>query len=245
MNRIAIVVSTVGFHWEELYSAYWVFIDADAKVSLYTVNGDAPRPDPMSLKPTGPASLMGLGMSASIAPETERGMALMAKLETSVRPLSELNPDQFDALYLPGGHGCLFDVNPDKPLHDVTLKLFNKGCLLAAVCHATSTFAFVKQNGKSIIEGRKITGFPHALDKALISTGLVDKRFLPLPLINDEELKNAKADHSFFDEAMAMVNPMHWVSDLPFITGMGPKSAESVASALIEALNAKSYSAKS
>ncbi|RZA26081.1 MAG: hypothetical protein EOP10_04755 [Proteobacteria bacterium] len=245
MNRIAIVISTVGFHWEELYSAYWVYIDAGATVSLYTVNGKAPKPDPMSLKPTGPASLMGLGMPSSIAPETERGRALLAKLETTVLPLSEMNPDQVDALYLPGGHGCLFDVNSDKPLHDVIHSLFDKGRLLAAVCHATSTFAFVKHNGRSIIEGKKITGFPHALDKVLIAAGLVDKSFLPLPMINDDELQKANADHSFFDEAKAMVNPMHWVSDLPFITGMGPKSAGSVGAALVKALNEKSDMARS
>jgi putative intracellular protease/amidase len=237
MSRIAIVVSTVGFHWEELFDAYWVFRDAGQTIELYTVNGREPRADPMSLKPTGPGSLFGLGMPASIAPETPRGQILNEEL-AKVQPLSALNPLQLDALYLPGGHGCLFDVNRDPTLHSIIAQLYEAGVILSAVCHATSTFALTTINGSSIAKGYALTGFPHALDRTLIALGLVRSEFLPLPLINDDELQRGGADHSAFDETMATLNPRHMRVALPFITGMGPKSAAPVAEAVLEQLKA-------
>jgi putative intracellular protease/amidase len=155
-----------------------------------------------------------------------------------------MDPLAFDALYLPGGHGCLFDVNRNPLLHSAVKTMYDHGGLLAAVCHATSTFAFVKKAGRSIIEGHAITGFPHALDSILIKAGLVRPEFLPLPLINDDELKNAGAQHSTVDETLAFINPRHWTASLPFITGMGPKSAAPVAKALIKALKERTNSAE-
>ncbi|HYX38121.1 MAG TPA: hypothetical protein VE954_33900 [Oligoflexus sp.] len=235
MSRIAIVVSTVGYHWEELFDAYWVFRDAGQAIDLYTVNGGEPRVDPMSLKRTGPGSLLGLGLPASIAPETTRGQILTEAL-TQVQPLSALNPLQVDAIYLPGGHGCLFDVNRDPTLHSVLGQLYERGAILSGVCHATSTFALTKINGRSIAEGHALTGFPHALDRTLISLGLVRPEFLPLPLINDDELQRHGTKHSALDETIAFLNPRHMRVSLPFITGVGPKSAAPVAKTVLEQL---------
>lgn len=235
MTRIAIIVSTVGYHWEELFAAYWVFRDAAWNIELYTVDGTAPKVDPSSLKPTGPAAFIGLGMSASIAPKTNRGQILTAEL-AKIRPLNALNSEELDALYLPGGHGCLFDVNRNPELHSIIARLHARGCLLSGVCHATSTFALTRRDGRSIAEGHQLTGFPHALDRLLIAAGWVRPEFLPLPLINDAELKRAGTKHSIIDETLALLNPRHSCISLPFITGMGPKSATPVAKALVRAL---------
>jgi putative intracellular protease/amidase len=232
MSRVAFVVSTVGYHWEEVFAAYWAFKDASWEVDLFTVNGNPPRPDPLSLKPTGPASLFGLGISARITPETPRGVALVSALDRA-RPLSELDTDRIDTLYLPGGHGCLFDVNRDAGLHDVIRRLYLRGAVLGGVCHATSTFAFVEVDGRSIVRGHAMTGFPDALDRTLIPVGLVRPEFLPLPLVNDRALREAGAKLSHLAAAEAYANPRTMRRSLPFITGVGPKAAAKVARALI------------
>jgi putative intracellular protease/amidase len=235
MKRVAIVVSTVGYHWEELYRAYWAFRDASWAIDLYTVDGRPAFPDPLSLRPTGPGALMGLGMPLSIGPKTARGTELVRALD-GVQPLSHLDPERPDALYLPGGHGCLFDVNRNADLHAIIRRLHERGCLLSAVCHATSTFAFVEVNGRSIVAGHAMTGFPHALDRALIPLHLVRREFLPLPLVNDAELRRAGARLSLVDEALAVANPRYLRRSLPFITGVGPKAAARVARAVVHEL---------
>jgi putative intracellular protease/amidase len=229
------IVSTVGFHWEEVFSAYWEFRDAGWEVSLYSVNGAPARPDPMSLRITGPGALAGLGISPFIAPSTAKGRTLRRALD-EIQPLDQLDPRGLDTIYLPGGHGCLFDVNRNGRLHEVIGTLHRRGCVLGAVCHATSTFAFVEAveaERRSIVAGHRLTGFPHALDRALIALGLVHSDYLPLPLINDDELRRAGAKLSHLDEWMAVADPRLMRVSFPFVTGMGPKAAGKVARKMI------------
>ena len=237
-GNIAMVVSTIGYHWEEVYGAYTEFRKAGYEVQFYTVDGKLPQPDPLSLKITGPLSWVGMGISRGIAPDSPAGRELAGRL-ASVRPLAELNPDEVDALYLPGGHGCLFDMNRSPALHRVIAALYRQGKPLAGVCHATSTYAFVEENGESIVKGKKLTGFPQALDDLLSGLGGVAAAFLPLPFSNDRALQDAGAQLTWVNQLLAALNPGYVRVDPPFVSGMGPKAARPVARAVVRELAKK------
>ena len=237
MSRLAIVVSTVGYHWQELFDAYEVFEETGAKLDFYTVNGSLPKPDPLSIKKTGPAAMLGLGVPTGIAPDTARGAALRERL-LDIAPVDVLDPARYDALYLPGGHGCLFDVNTSAPLHRKIAELYTRRAVLSAVCHATSTFALTTIGGRSIVEGHALTGFPDPLDQTLIRLGMVHESFLPLPLVNDEALRAGGAKLSRLDVASATLNPRTVRISLPFITGVGPKAAARTARLVHEHIGA-------
>jgi len=231
-NTVAIVLSTVGYHWEEAFGAFDEFRKAGWKVMLFTVDGSPPTPDPASLKRTGPLSWFGFGVSRANSPESQRGGELTAALE-AVLPLSEMLPDEVDALYLPGGHGCLFDVNRNQDLHSVIDEMYRGGKPLSGVCHATSTFAFVEEDGVSVVAGKAFTGFPEFVDTIMSSTGLVQKQFLPIPFSNDRALQRAGADLKMHHKLSAALNPRYTRVDRPFVTGMGPKAARNVARVII------------
>jgi hypothetical protein len=74
------------------------------------------------------------------------------------------------------------------------------------------------------------------MDRALIPLHLVRREFLPLPLVNDAELRRAGARLSLVDEALAVANPRYLRKSLPFITGVGPKAAAGVARAVVREL---------
>jgi putative intracellular protease/amidase len=226
------VLSTVGFHWEEALGAYDEFRKAGWEVALFTVDGSPPKVDPTSLKRTGPLSWFGLGVSKANSPESPRGRELTAAID-GARPVTELDPSTIDALYLPGGHGCLFDVNRNPELHNVIGALHRGGKPLSGVCHATSTYAFVEEENQPIVQGRAITGFPELVDTIMTSAGLVDKDFLPIPFSNDEALEDAGARLSWRNKLLAALNPRYTRVDWPFVTGMGPKAARNVARAII------------
>ena len=238
MVKIALVVSTVGYHWEELYGAYDELDGAGFALDLFTVDGSPPRADPMSLRHTGPLSLVGLGIAKGIDPSTPRGRQIEAALAT-VRPVTELDPSAYQAIYLPGGHGCLFDVNGNEALHAKIAALYRANKILSAVCHATSTFALVKIDGRSIAAGKQLTGFPQLLDDLLIPAGAVDRAFLPLPLSNERVLRREGVAVPPLDPWRGAMNPRHMCISLPFITGVGPKSARPVARAVIRELRAR------
>lgn len=235
MKQIAIMPSTVGFHWEEVYAAYAEFKKAHWEIKFYTVEGKPAQADPKSLEIKPFFSLFGLGANKNISPETESGKELMYKLTHEVAPIETINVDNLDAMYIPGGHGCLFDVNVNTELHKKILQAYQQGKILSAVCHGTSCFAFVIDNGKSIIAGKKVTGFPDLLDSTLEKIGLIDSKFLPMPYPNEKTMQDAGAVISMKDSMLSNLNSAYCVTDLPFITGAGPKAAKYVARKVIQA----------
>jgi putative intracellular protease/amidase len=230
MSTVAFVVSEVGYHWEEAEAAFKEFNAAGWDVVFYTPTGQAPSPDPKSVRYTNPlARAVGYGTSREDGPESGLGRELLGQLESPL-PLSRFDVAGTDGLYVVGGHGALEDVDPNPELHRIVEALHKEDRMLSAVCHATSTFAFARSNGHSIVEGKAITGFPNFVDQVMCRMGMVDRKFLPLPLSNDGELRKAGAR---INPVAAALNPRRTKEDAPFITGMGPKAAGEVARKVI------------
>lgn len=239
MKRIAFIISTVGYHWEEVFAPYQVYQAAGFDMNFYTVDGSPPVADPNSVLERPLLSLVGLGVSEDASPHSPEGKTLLALFNTKLKPLSALNND-YDALYIPGGHGCLFDVNTNNLVHEKILAAFQQKKIISAVCHGSSALAFVVENGKSIIHNKKIIGFLDSQDSLLEKLGLIDKKFLPLPFRNEEKIHAAGANFSPADRLLAFTNPSYFQVDLPFVTGVGPKSAKPVAKAVVNILETKS-----
>jgi putative intracellular protease/amidase len=229
MRKVAIIPSVVGYHWEEIYGAYSEFKKAGWTIDLYTVNGQAAVADPKSLENRPLLSLIGLGLNQSISPETELGREIEYRLSDDVMHIDRLTIDQYDALYIPGGHGCLFDVNINLTVQRKVVEAFQKRKVISAVCHGTSTLALSTMDGKSIIEGKKVTGFPDFMDDVLMLAKWIPEKFLPLPLRNEKTMKTAGADITWFNTLMSIINPFYKRTDGQLITGMGPKASYGVA----------------
>lgn len=229
--RAAIVVSTIGFHWEELFDAYKEFQKAGVAIDLYTVDGKPGCVDPKSVERRPVLSLLGLGIVPDFGPETTLGREILYRLKNQVKPVSLLTPTIYETIYLPGGHGCLFDVNQNLLLQEKLLEFYREGKIISAVCHATSALAFTINGKHSIIKGKKVTGFPDWLDDVLIKAKWIHKKFLPLPFSNERKIKEAGGE---MNTTLSIINPTHHVVDLPFITGTGPKAAKFVIRKVIE-----------
>jgi putative intracellular protease/amidase len=233
--KIAIPVSSVGYHWEELIAAYAQFKASNIEVALFTPHGKKANPDPTTIIKTGIFSALGFGTPRCIAPDTEIGKELLEKLD-QVDSFNNMNTKNFDAIYIPGGHGCLQDINRDSTLHQKILEFYIDKKILSGVCHATSTFTFVTFNNLPITHGKKLTGFPDFLDNNLVRVGLVPKQFLPLPISNDKLLKKSGANFNVCNQALAVLFPTYYRVDAPFVTGTGPKAAKRVAAETIKLL---------
>ncbi len=234
-KKVAFIVSSIGFHWEELAAAYQFLIHAGVEVNFFTPSGKIPVADSKSLVPRKYFSLLGIGAPLNIAPLSEFGKSLWENLR-KFRSIVEMNTAEYAGLYLPGGHGCLFDVNTNSAVQNRILEFYQAGKPLAAVCHATSAFAFIKKHNLFIVEGKSLTGFPELMDDLLIQFNGIDPQFLPIPFSNDGKLISSHAKNPIEQRLQAFFNPKFYVVDLPFITGVGPKAASSVAQKLSENL---------
>lgn len=87
------------------------------------------------------------------------------KLANSHKP-SEINPNHYDCIYFAGGHGVVYDFLDNKELHHIARTIYEKGGIVSSVCHGAVALINLKlSDGKNIVAGRKVTGFPNDEEK--------------------------------------------------------------------------------
>lgn len=133
--------------------------------------------------------------------------------------------DDFDAVYLPGGHGTMFDMPDNERLHELLLRFDEQDKLLATVCHAPAVFGGMKRrDGESFVAGRRVTAFTDSEEHAVGGEGKV-------PFLLETRLRELGADVRTDGDWAS-----HVVVDGRLITGQNPQSSEAVAGKLLASL---------
>ena len=148
----------------------------------------------------------------------------MAKLARTMKP-DQIEPDAYVAIYFAGGHGTMWDFRHDEGLQAIAARIYERGHLVAAVCHGPAALLGVRlTNGKHLLAGKTVTGFSNA-EESLI--GLTED--VPF-LLQDELEARASYDKAVFPFASYVV-----VSGR-LITGQNPASTDETAKAVLSAL---------
>ncbi|WP_353142563.1 type 1 glutamine amidotransferase domain-containing protein [Acinetobacter pragensis] len=85
--------------------------------------------------------------------------SFMQKLQTTLKP-SDVDANQYDAIFFTGGHGVMWDFPNDAGLQSLTRQIYENGGIVASVCHGYCGLLNVKtSNGKFLIQDKKITGY--------------------------------------------------------------------------------------
>jgi putative intracellular protease/amidase len=152
---------------------------------------------------------------------------LMALIENTI-PLNKVNPDDYSAIFFAGGHGTMWDFPSNKIINDITASIYEKGGVVAAVCHGPAALVDVKlSNNKYLIEGKSVTSFTNAEESAVKLT-----KTMPFPL----ESKLVERGATFNGAKMWQNNVV--VSER-IVTGQNPASASSVGKAVVKLLTKK------
>ncbi|MBV8707299.1 MAG: DJ-1/PfpI family protein [Acidobacteriaceae bacterium] len=140
--------------------------------------------------------------------------------------LADVSSDNFDAIFLPGGHGPMFDLPDDFHLARLLESFFAEGKIIAAVCHGPVGLVGAKRpNGDPLVKGVTLTSYTYSEEVA----AKLDKE---VPFILEHRLRELGANF------IARENKAdHVERDLQFITGQNPNSSVSIARSLVAALN--------
>lgn len=204
-----------GFWLEEFASPYYVFKDANADITLASPKGGQPPLDPKSDEPD---------FQTAATERFKNDTDAQAQLANTSK-LSGINPDDYDAVFYPGGHGPLWDLAEDKNSINLIESMYSSGKPVAAVCHAPAVLRHTKaQNGDSLIKGKSVTGFSNTEEEAVQLTAIV-------PFLLEDELKQKGANYSKADDWHPYA-----ITDGNLITGQNPQSSELVATAVLEKL---------
>jgi putative intracellular protease/amidase len=209
-----------GFHWEELATPYWTFRDAGFDVDLASIAGGPVPHDPGSLKADMAAN------TPSVARFVDDSEA-MAALKNA-RAVSEVDAAHYDGVFLPGGHGTMWDFPTSTALSDLVGTLFDADKVIAAVCHGPAGLvAATRADGRPIVEGRRVNSFTNAEEAAI---NLTDE----MPFLLETRLRERGA---LFEGSANF--QAHAVQDGNLITGQNPASAAAVAQHVVEAVKAR------
>lgn len=78
----------------------------------------------------------------------------------ATKKLEEVKYEEFDAIVLPGGHAPMFDEANSKYLGEIVSDFYNKGKLVAAICHGPAGLIHAKkEDGEPLVKGKRVTSF--------------------------------------------------------------------------------------
>lgn len=203
---------TTGLWLSELVDPYWVFRDAGAKVDIATIAGGAPPIDPRS------------GKEADLADAFRNDQTARAAFDQA-RPLADIATESYDAIFLAGGHGTMWDFVDNAAMTERVNQMFRDGKVVAAVCHGPAgLLGATDASGQPIVAGRKVTGFTDVEELVAGWSGLV-------PFSLEERLKQLGGDVT-----AALPFRAHAVRDGTLVTGQNPASSERAARLVLAAL---------
>ncbi len=151
--------------------------------------------------------------------------AAVASLHASSRS-DQVKADQYDAIFYAGGHGTMWDFPDDAGLASLAAAIYERGGIVAAVCHGPAGLVNVKlSSGKYLVDGHDVAAFTNAEEQAV---GLTD--VVPFLLADKLASRGAKV----------AVGP-NWAPKVivseRLVTGQNPASDKGVAEALVAALS--------
>lgn len=207
-----------GFHYEELAAPYWVFTDAGYEVELASIAGDHPPHDPSSLADD-PAERPG-SVARFLADSTA-----YRKLETT-SAIASVGSDAYDAVFLVGGHGAMWDFPHNAALGRLIMQLHESGRVVGAVCHGPAgLIAARRDDGTPVVKGVRLNSFT---DEEEQQVGLADT----VPFLLESRLKQLGAR---FEKSSPFRGCA--VHDQGFVTGQNPRSSRAVAERMLAVID--------
>lgn len=205
-----------GFWIEEFANPYYTLLDKGADITLATPKGGVAFIDPSSNTPE---------TSTKDTVRFKNDAVAQEKIKRTL-VLSEIDPNDYDAVFYPGGHGPLWDLANDATSINL-IETFNKqNKPLGFVCHAPAALKDVTNvDGSPLVQGKKVTGFTNSEEAAVQLTNVV-------PFLVEDMLKEKGGTYSKEADWTAYA-----IQDGNLITGQNPASSELVAEKLLALLN--------
>lgn len=198
---------STGFYASEAAEPWSVFTKAGFDVDLVSVAGGKPPVD---------------GVDETDADQQQ----FFAEADLENTPTAaELNPADYDAIFYAGGHGAMWDFPGDKALASLAVGIYEKGGVVAAVCHGPAGLIDLRlTDGSYLVDGKNVAGFTNAEENAVGLTEVVPY-LLADALTAHGAIHHPAAD--FTDQV---------ITDGRLVTGQNPASARSTAVAVAAVL---------
>jgi len=217
-DKIGDTVDKTGVWLEDLAAPYYIFKEAEADIAVASPNGGQIPLDPKSL-----AIILATRNTKRFLKDEEAMRFL-----SNAALLSTLKFDDFDLVFLTGGHGCLWDLADNKILKQLLENFYNKGKPIGAVGHGVvGLVSLLNVKKEPLIKDKQLTGFSNSEEESAGLTGLV-------PFLVETKLFSLGA---LYSKGANYVS--HVVVDGCIITGQNAASATEVAKSVLTLVRQK------
>lgn len=227
MIKILIIVTNIdryesanlptGLWLSELTHLYHRAKEQGYEITIASPKGGNIPLDPESLKPV---------LIDKLSKEYQANEDFM-KLLRNTKSLTEVAGQQFDVVYLAGGHGTMYDFPNDAVLQNIIREQYESNGIVAAVCHGVSGLLNVKLSyGEYLIKDKTVTGF-NWFEESLA------RRKKEVPFNLEAELKKRTANYK--KAFIPMTSKV--VVDGNLITGQNPFSSKEIAEVVMRELH--------
>ncbi len=202
-----------GFEMDELSQAYHIFTANGFSVTIASPAGGAVQADKYDAS---------VAYNATFASDT----SAMRKLANTARTTS-LRARDFDAIFVVGGKGAMFDLPLDTALARLAGEIYDRGGVVSAVCHGPAGLVRVRTKaGTLLLAGRTVTGFSNEEEQVF------GKKWVSqFPFMLESEIRSLGAT---WQEAALMLP--HVAIDGRLVTGQNPYATAATAEAVVHAL---------
>lgn len=148
----------IGFWAAELTHPLHVFQEAGYTVELVSTAGGSLMMDNYS----DPTDASGYSAHDVISLGTMQ-QPWFKEMLANTRKLSEVNADDYAAIFLVGGQGPMYTYRGNADLENLFVRFYEAGKPAAAVCHSTTLLLEArKSSGELLVSGKTWTGFANA-----------------------------------------------------------------------------------
>jgi putative intracellular protease/amidase len=205
-----------GLWLEELAFPYYIYKDAGATMVLAS-----PRGGPVPLDPKSESILASTPTIRKFQKDPE-GISLLAQSLS----LAEVKAEDYDMVYVGGGHGALWDFPDNAALKQLLDDFIRQQKIIGLVSHGVAALLALQNNstGEPLVKGRRLTGFSNSEQKVV---GLTDV----VPFSLESRLVADGAIYTKGDDFRT-----HTVTDGKIISGQNPISSLEVSRKMLALL---------
>lgn len=218
MKKILIVVTShgmiegeprTGIWFTEFLEPYEVLVASGAEITVASPLGGPAPVDPR-----------GYPSKADIVASRDA-----LELLNRTRLLDRMVASDFDAIFMPGGHGPMFDLATLPKIKSLIAEFWEAGKAVGAVCHGPASLLNVPlSDGSTLLHAKRVTGFSHEEDE-------VDALFQFMPFSLESRMRAEGANY-----ISEPPRTPHVEVDGRLITGQNPASATVTAAAFLTVL---------
>ncbi|ANA80106.1 type 1 glutamine amidotransferase domain-containing protein [Paenibacillus glucanolyticus] len=197
-----------GIWLSEFAEAYMAFQENGYEITVASPKGGTSPIDP-----------------GSVGDQTPQEILDASKHLENTKKLDDVMAEGFEGIFLPGGHGTMFDLPDNQKLQQLLREFYEAGKIVAAVCHGPAGLVGATlSNGQPLVAGKRVNAFTDREEEA---TGLGSY----LPFLLESKIRDLGA---------IFVAAPNWSThvevDGNLITGQNPQSTLAVTDAVLSKL---------